>query len=274
MKQNGSRIIIYIVLTIISIVAVFPFIWTFIASTHTNGQIFKLSYTLVPTGNFVENLKQLQKLKPIWQNLLNSIFITVTCTVFTLLLDSMAGYGFAKFKFKGKNALFFGCLITMMIPSQVTMVPLFIQMTKMHWVNTPASIIVPALASMFGVFLMRQSFEQFPNDLIESSKIDGAGELRTFFQIVFPNMRASIASLGILTFVTQWGNYMWPLIALNSEKSFTLSLALAMLIAPGEVINYGAIMVGAVIALLPVLIFFLIFQKNFISGMLSGAIKG
>ncbi|HCC02872.1 MAG TPA: carbohydrate ABC transporter permease, partial [Ruminococcaceae bacterium] len=163
---------------------------------------------------------------------------------------------------------------TMMIPSQVTMVPLFIQMTKMHWVNTPASIIVPALASMFGVFLMRQSFEQFPNDLIESSKIDGAGELRTFFQIVFPNMRASIASLGILTFVTQWGNYMWPLIALNSEKSFTLPLALAMLIAPGEVINYGAIMVGAVIALLPVLIFFLIFQKNFISGMLSGAIKG
>lgn len=274
MKKTGEKVAIYIVLIIVSIIAVFPFIWTFIAATHTNGQIFKLEYTLVPMGNFALNLQSLQKMVPIWQNLVNSIFIAVVSTVFTLLLDSMAGYGFTKFQFKGRNTLFFACLVTMMIPSQVTMVPLFIQMTKMHWVNTPASIIMPSLASMFGVFLMRQSFEQFPNDLIESSKIDGAGELRTFFQIVLPNMRASIASLGILSFVAQWGNYMWPLIVLNNEKSYTLPLALAMLVAPGEVINYGAILVGAIITLLPVLIFFLIFQKNFISGMLSGAVKG
>lgn len=274
MKKTGSKVAIYIILSIASFVALFPFVWTFIASTHSNAQIFNPSYTIIPQFSFVKNLVNLQKSMPIWNNLFNSIFITVTCTALTLVLDSMAGYGFAKFKFKGSNALFFGCLITMMIPTQVTMVPLFIQMTKMGWVNTSWAIIVPALAGMFGVFLMRQNFEQFPNELIESSRIDGAGEFRTFVQIVAPAMKPAFASLGILTFVAQWGNYMWPLIVLNSDKSYTLPLALAMLVAPGNVIDYGAIMVGAVIAVLPVLIFFLIFQKNFIQGMLSGAVKG
>lgn len=274
MKKTGSKVIIYIVLAVVSIVSIFPFIWTFLASTHTNTQIFQMAYTLSPQTSFVNNLNDLQKAVPIWNNLFNSLFITVICTALTLLLDSMAGYGFGKYKFKGRNVLFFGCLITMMIPPQVTMVPLFIQMTKMNWVNTPWAIIVPGLSSMFGVFLMRQNFEQFPDDLIESARIDGAGELRTFFQIVAPTMKPAFASLGILTFVAQWGNYMWPLIVLNKQTSYTLPLALAMLVAPGNVINYGAIMVGAVITLIPVLVFFLIFQKNFIQGMLSGAVKG
>ena len=121
---------------------------------------------------------------------------------------------------------------------------------------------------------MRQNFEGFPNDLLESSRIDGAGEMRTFWNIVIPAMKPALASLGILTFVAQWGNYLWPLIVLNDASSYTLPLALSMLVAPGNVIDFGAIMLGAVLALLPVLIFFLIFQKNFISGMLSGAVKG
>lgn len=274
MKHTTSKIIMYIVLVLASIIAVFPFIWTIIASTHTNAQIFNIAYTFMPKGNFGSNLVDLQKAMPIWNNLWNSVFIAVVYTALTLLIDSMAGYAFTKFHFKGRDVLFFACLITMMIPPQVTMVPLFIQMTKLNWVNSSASIIVPNLAAMFGVFLMRQSFESFPNDLIESSRIDGAGELRTFFQIVAPTMKPAFASLGILTFVQQWGNYMWPLIVLNDPKSYTIPLALAMLIAPGQVVNYGAIMVGAVIALAPVLIFFLIFQKNFIAGMLSGAVKG
>src|SRR5659263_110945 len=130
------------------------------------------------------------------------------------------------------------------------------------------------LANLFGVFLMRQNFEQFPDALIEAGRIDGASELRVFFSIVAPAMKPAFASLGILSFVTQWGNYMWPLIALNDNKSFTLPLALSMLVASGNVINYGAVMASAVLSLLPVLIFFLIFQKNFINGMMSGAIKG
>lgn len=274
MKHTASKIVAYIVLILVSFVSLFPFVWTFIASTHNNAQIFNLQYTFSPQNAFADNLNKLQKSVPIWDNLGNSIFITVIFTVLTLLLDSMAGYGFAKYHFKGKNVLFFVCLITMMIPPQVTMVPLFIQMTKISWTNTPWAVIFPSLASMFGVFLMKQSFEQYPDDLIEAARIDGAGEVRTFFQIVAPTMKPAFASLGILSFVQQWGNYMWPLIVLNKQKSYTLPLSLAMLVAPGNVINYGSIMVGAVITLMPVLIFFLIFQKNFIKGMLSGAVKG
>ena len=213
MKHTGAKVVIYIILIAASLVALFPFVWTFIASTHNNAQIFNLQYTFSPQGFFGDNLQQLQKSVPIWQNLGNSLFITVVATVLILLLDSMAGYGFAKYKFKGSRAIFFTCLITMMIPPQVTMVPLYIQMNKLHWVNSPWAVIMPSLAAMFGVFLMRQSFEQFPDDLIESAHIDGAGELRTFFQIVAPTMKPAFASLGILTFVSQWGNYMWPLIA-------------------------------------------------------------
>ena len=274
MKHTVAKVTIYIVLVFSSIIAVFPFIWTFIAATHSNSQIFNLSYSFVPQGNLLANISSLQEATPVWNNLFNSVFITVTFTVLTLLIDSMAGYGFAKFQFKGKNVLFFVCLATMMIPQQVTMVPLYIQITRFNWVSSPAAIIIPGLSSVFGVFLMRQNFEGFPNDLLESSRIDGAGEMRTFWNIVIPAMKPALASLGILTFVAQWGNYLWPLIVLNDASSYTLPLALSMLVAPGNVIDFGAIMLGAVLALLPVLIFFLIFQKNFISGMLSGAVKG
>jgi lactose/L-arabinose transport system permease protein len=274
MRKSPTKIVIYIVLTAVSIVSVFPFIWTIIASTHSNTQLFNLAYTLTPKGNFFANLKILEASMPIWHNLFNSIFITVVYTTLVLVVDSMAGYGFTKFKFKGQSVLFFGCLVTMMIPQQVTMVPMFIQMTKFHWISSPLAIITPWLAGVFGVFLMRQNFQSFPDELIESARIDGASELRTFISIVAPAMKPAFASLGILSFVQQWGNYLWPLIVLNSDKSYTLPLALSMLVAPGNVINYGAVMVGAVLALLPVLIFFLIFQKNFINGMMSGAIKG
>jgi lactose/L-arabinose transport system permease protein len=274
MRKTIAKTIIYIVLIITTIVSIFPFIWTIIASTHTNSQLFNLGYTLIPKVNFLSNLRSLEAAMPIWNNLLNSILIAVTYTVLTLIVDSMAGYGFTKFHFKGRDAIFFICLVTMMIPQQVTMVPLFIQMTKFGWVNSPLAIVIPGLSAAFGVFLMRQNFDSFPNELIESARIDGAGELRTFVSVVAPAMKPAFASLGILSFVQQWGNFMWPLIVLNNTKSYTLPLALSMLDTPGNVINYGALMVGAVIALLPVLIFFLIFQKNFINGMLSGAVKG
>ena len=274
MRKPFTKTVIYIVLTVASIIAVFPFIWTIISSTHSNAQLFNLDYTFVPKMNFLANLKSLMAAMPIWHNLFNSIFITVTYTALVIVVDAMAGYGFTKFKFKGRDAIFFVCLVTMMIPQQVTMVPLFIQMTKFHWVNSPVAIIIPGLAGVFGVFLMRQNFDSFPNELIESARIDGASEMRTFVSVVAPTMKPAFASLGILSFVQQWGNYMWPLIILNSNKSYTLPLALSMLVAPGNVINYGAIMVGAVLAFLPVLVFFLIFQKNFINGMMSGAIKG
>ncbi|MDO4339259.1 MAG: carbohydrate ABC transporter permease [Eubacteriales bacterium] len=274
MKQSRVGFVTYFILILAAIISVFPFVWTFLASTHTNTQIFQLEYTLKAGSNFSENLKNLLNVAPYWRNMANSIFIAGIYTVFVLLFDSMAGYAFAKFDFKGKNLIFFLCIASMFIPQQVTMVPLFIQLSAFGLMDTPWAVILPGLANVFGVFLMRQSFEAFPNDLIESARIDGAGDFRIFFTIVAPTMKPAFTSLGILSFVNQWGNFMWPLIALNSKDQYTMPLVLSLMVQPGMIIDYGAVMAGAVISLLPVLIFFLIFQKNFIDGILAGAVKG
>lgn len=274
MRKERSLFIPYLFLALAAIVSVFPFLWTFIASTHSNSQVFQMDQALIIGGNLVDNYKGLLEFSPVWQNMINSITIAGIYTVAILLIDSMAGFAFAKFKFKGRDALFFVCVASMFIPQQVTMVPLFIQLNQFKMANTYAAIILPALSTVFGVFLMRQNFMAFPNDLMEAARIDGASDLRTFFTIVVPSMKPAFASLGILSFVNQWGNFMWPLIILNDKKSFTMPLVLSLMVQPGQVVNYGAVMVGAVMALLPVLIFFLVFQKNFIQGMLSGAVKG
>ena len=165
-------------------------------------------------------------------------------------------------------------MMSMFIPTQVTLIPLFIEMNSFQMIDTNWSIILPGFASVFGVFLMRQNFMSFPNELIESARIDGAGHFFIFIRIVLPTMRPALTSLGILSFVNQWGNFMWPLITLHSQDKYTMPLVLSLMVQPGYVTDYGAVMVGALLALAPVLIFFLIFQKNFINGMLSGALKG
>ncbi|NLF19890.1 MAG: carbohydrate ABC transporter permease [Clostridiaceae bacterium] len=273
-KKNNAPIIPYIVLAAIAIISVFPFVWTFIGTTHTNTEVFKIDMAFIPGSNIFENYKGLMGFSNIWRNLGNSIFISLMTTVIVLAIDSMAGYAFGKFNFKGKNLLFFICLMTMFIPFQVTQVPLFIQMGNMGLAGSRWAVILPTGAAMFGVFLMKQNLETYPDEILEAGRIDGAGEFRTFLQLVMPTMRPALASLGIVTFVNQWGNYLWPLIILKDRESSPLPLILAMMVAPGQVVNYGSILLGASISILPVLIFFLIFQKQFISGMLGGAVKG
>ncbi len=273
-KKNNAPIIPYIVLAAIAIISVFPFVWTFIGTTHTYTEVFKIDMAFIPGSNIFENYKGLMGFSNIWRNLGNSIFISLMTTVIVLAIYSMAGYAFGKFNFKGKNLLFFICLMTMFIPFQVTQIPLFIQMGNMGLAGSRWAVILPTGAAMFGVFLMKQNLETYPDEILEAGRIDGAGEFRTFLQLVMPTMRPALASLGIVTFVNQWGNYLWPLIILKDRESSPLPLILAMMVAPGQVVNYGSILLGASISILPVLIFFLIFQKQFISGMLGGAVKG
>lgn len=274
LKGERSLVIPYIILIIISIVSIFPFIWTFIAATHTNSEIFTSSMAFVPTNHLIENYHTLMDFSNIWNNLYNSVFIAVVATLLVCVVDSMAGYAFAKYKFKGRDIIFFICTCSMFIPAQVTLIPLYMQMSSLNFLNTAWSIIFPKLAAIFGVFLMRQNFMAFPDELMEAARIDGAGDVRTFLQIVIPTMKPAFASLGILTFVQCWGDYLWPLVALSDRTAYTIPLVLALMRAGGNIIQYGAIMVGACLALIPVLVFFLCFQKNFIEGMLSGAVKG
>jgi len=274
LKQERSLLVPYLVLTIASIISVFPFVWTFIASTHTNTEIFQISKAFIPGTNFFKNYKSLMSFSNIWRNLYNSVYIALLYTILVCLIDAMAGYAFAKYDFKGRDIIFFICVCSMFIPQQVTLVPLFIQLSSMNLISNPWAVILPALANIFGVFLMRQNFVAFPNEMIEAARIDGANDFLIFFRIAVPTVKPAFASLAILSFVQQWGNYLWPLIVLNTKESFTIPLVLALMRAGGTIVDYGAIMVGAVIALLPVLIFFLLFQRNFIEGIMSGAVKG
>ena len=272
-RVKGSGLV-YVILTLVAIVCFFPFVWTIIASSHTNTQIFQSSKSFVIGTNSIKNYINLMAFSNIWRNLFNSIFIATVHTILVCIIDSMAAFAFSKYKLKGRDVLFFICVCSMFIPQQVTLVPLFMQLSAMNLISSPSAVILPALASIFGVFLMRQNLMAFPDELMESARIDGANDFRMFFQIVVPTMKPAFTSLAILSFVQQWGNYLWPLIVLNTKDSFTIPLVLALMRAGGNIVDYGAIMVGAVMALVPVLVLFLFFQKNFIQGMLSGSLKG
>lgn len=273
-SNRVAKITTYVVLIVAVVVALFPYLWTFMAATHKNSQVFNFSYTFVPGSNTVQNYIDLANEIPVWNNLFSSVFIATIYTALVLLIDAMAGYGFAQFSFKGRNLLFGICLSAMMIPVQVVMVPLYIQFSSMKLVDTYWAVIFSGLSSAFGVFLMRQSLLSFPKELIEAARIDGASERYIFFGIVFPTMKPALTSLGILSFVNQWGNYYVPLIMLNSSDKRTMPLAMSVLAQPNFDINYGALMLGACLAVLPIMVFFLIFQRNFIDGMLAGSVKG
>ena len=273
-KLRGSLAVPYLFLLVTVAVAVFPFLWTAAAATHTNTQIFTSSMAFTPSTHFIENYHTLMKFSNVWRNLWNSVFIAVATTFLVCIVDALAGYAFAKFHFKGRDTVFFLCLCSLFIPQQVIVIPQYIEVSSIGLINNAWAVILPRLAAVFGVFLMRQNFMAFPDDLIEAARMDGAGDLRTLLQVVIPTMKPAFASLGILTFVQTWGDYMWPLIVLSEKSSYTLPLVLALMGAGANVVEYGALMVGALMALAPVLVFFLCFQKNFIEGMLSGAIKG
>lgn len=274
LKQGSVPALSYVILILTVIVCVFPFVWVFIAATHTSTQIFQSEWTFKIGSNLLNNYHNLMGVTNIWKNLFNSVFIAGVYTLIVCVIDSMAGYAFAKFRFKGRDFIFFLCLCSMFIPQQVIMVPLFMEMTAFKMVNTLWAPILPMAATIFGVFLMRQQMEAFPTELMEAARIDGAGEIKTFVTIVLPTMKPAFASLGILSFVQRWGDYMWPLIILQDKNTQTMPLILALMTTPGNPIDYGAAILGAVITVIPVLVIFLCFQKNFIDGMLSGAVKG
>lgn len=273
-KSKAAAVFSYAILIVCVLCALFPYLWTFLAATHTNAQVFSFDYTFKLGSNLLQNYRDLLEELPIWNNLFSSLFVASVYTGLVLLLDSMAGYGFSQYQFRGRNVLFVIILAAMMIPVQVLMVPLYIQFSKMGLVDSYWGIILSGLPGAFGVFLMRQSMLSFPRELIEAARIDGSGEAKTFFTIVIPNMKPALTSLAILSFVNQWGNYYVPLVLMNTKEKYTIPVAMALLAQPNFDINYGALMLGACMAVLPIMIFFLIFQRNFIDGMMVGAVKG
>jgi len=264
----------YLILIIICLISVYPFVWLIISSTLSDTDIFKLPPKIFFGNNFFKNFENLNINQPIWKAFGNSMFISVTYTLLTLYLSSLAGYTFAKFEFKFKNLLLGIVLMTMMLPIQVTLIPLFRISIALGWQNKAAAVIIPALANAFGVFFMKQNMMSIPSELLESARIDGASEISIFHKIILPTSLPPLAALGILSFIQQWGNFLWPLIILQDKESTTLPVLLSMMVQRGQVVHYGEVLVGTIFSILPVLIIFLFLQKYFIAGIYSGSVKG
>ncbi len=271
--SEPMRLIMYVFLGVGALVTLYPFYWTLTAATLTESEIFKAPPRLLPGDGFLVNLRTLSESAPFVRALLNSIFVATVTTVSTVFLSALAGYAFAKFRFRGRNLMFVVVLGTLMLPTEIMIVPLFIIMLQLGWVDSYAALIVPYLVTGFGVFLMRQQMMGFPDDLLDAARIDGNGELGTFFRVVLPNMKAACAALGIVTFMSQWGNFLWPLVIISTPEKFTYPLMLSSLVRQGGAVEYAPVMVAAVIGLIPLILLFFFFQKYIVSGVFGGSLK-
>lgn len=272
MKKKLSASLLHIVVIIGFVISVFPVYWMFIAGTQSNQQILGVSPDLWIGHSLQANFHALMTngSVDIFRAILNSIVIAGVTTIVAVTFSSMAGYGFARYQFRGRNTIFAVVLGALMIPAQVTLIPLFILMTHLHLIDTWWAIILPAVPSVFGVFLMRQAFLSFPEELIDAARIDGLSELSIYFRIVVPLSRSTLSALSIIVFLASWTNLLWPLVVLNNSSSYTIPVALSILESVQTLPNYGMVMLAASIATLPMLILFALLRRNFISGIMSG----
>lgn len=272
-KSIGRKIFTYAFLTLAIIISIFPFYFMFISATNTNAEILNVSPKMLPGTNLVQNFVKLSKKIDLGRVFLNSMIITVSYTLLSMLLHSMAGYALTKYEFKGKKMFFALIMVTMMIPGQVMYVPLFTLMNAIGWANTYQAVVLPGLAGAFGIFLMRQNMMAFPTSLIEAARIDGYGEFSTFFRVVMPNMKPALGALGIYMFMSMWNSFMWPLIILGTKSMYNFPVALSMLSGVAWQKDYGVIMLATSAATLPIMIIFILFQKQFVAGVMGGAVK-
>ncbi len=272
-----KTVLLYLPLLLWTVITCFPFWYMLVVSTRSAGDIFSFPPPLTLKPNFVEqfiiNYQNLISRTYYWRNLFNSVYISGMTTLLGTFLCSLAGYGFAMYRFKGRNILFSLMLFTLMVPQTINIVPYFIMMKTFGWISTARAMYLPAAASAFGIFLMRQYImSSIQMDLIEAARVDGCSEFGIYWRIVLPLISPIIGSYGIITFLNQWNNYMTALVVLKDPKSYTVPLALGSLVGMQSV-DYGAIMVGTVISVFPLLIMFIFMSKMIISKVTEGALK-
>lgn len=272
-RTATRRIPIYIILSVISLIWVFPFLWMALGSLKTQREILAKPPRLLPDhatlANFTKWFEQLN----FSTYFTNSIIVAVITVLGNIIFCSMVGYALAKMQFRGKNIVFGAVMVTLMVPSVATFVPLFVIIANLGLSNTYAALILPFLTQPVGVFLMRQFMTGIPDAVIEAARIDGAGELRIFFQIVLPQCGPAIATLSILTFLSSWNNFLWPLVATQSDSMYTLPVALSLYSTGQNATNYSVLLAGAVLIITPILLLFIFLQRYFIEGVAMTGIK-
>ncbi len=286
-----SQAAILVILTIIALTSLFPLYWLFVTAFTPASSTVKMPPQFIPQHPTIENITEIIRVSGIseidvpglaqpirisrmllW--FINSMFIALISTVFHVLFDAMAGYAFAKRKFPGSNILFWLVVAALMIPTQVTLVPLYLMITKMKLVNSFAGVILPGLADVIGIFLLKQFMQTLPSELEEAARVDGASEWTIFTKIIMPLSAPALAVTAIFAFQRYWNSFMWPLIVMQDPDKFTLQVGLSYIQTSEFGTNYGLLMAGAALAAIPMIFFFFAFQKYFMQGLRIGAVKG
>ena len=274
--MNNQRLTQYLVYALVAVGAILmltPFYFMFVFATHLRTDILSMPPPLFFGADFLTNLKTMLEHIPFWHNLGWSLYVSLISTGLTLIFCSMGGYAFAMFSFKYKNALFGIVMGTMLLPSFMNMIPTFMIMDMLGWIDQPRALYIPGAASAFGIFLMRQVItSSIPKELIEAARMDGCSELGIYGRIVLPLLKPAMGTLGLITFIASWNNFIAPLIVMRSADMATLPLALRNLQSPVNT-EWGALMAGSAIATIPLLILFIISSRQLISGLTTGAVK-
>jgi len=272
-RDRVARITLYAVLLAGLLVVVGPFLWMLLSSFKPEGEIRRVPPSWWPEHFTLGNYDRLFNQLDFPRYFGNSVLVALLVTVGNLLFCSALGYALAKLPFPGRRALFAVVLGTLMVPGMVLFVPQFVLVSNLNLVNTYAGLVLPFLAGPFGVFLMRQFLLSIPDELIEAARVDGAGELRIFWRVVLPLCRPALATLGILTFLASWNNFLWPLVVATTEDKYTLPVALALYSVGQNRLQFGLALAGAVVVVLPVLVVFVILQRHFLRGIATTGLK-
>ena len=268
-----GKFLLYAILIFWAVVSIFPFWWMLVCATRTTGEMFNIPLPLVPGPSLLQNLRGLLKVTPFARQYFNSVFVAVAGTAAQLFLASLSGYAFAKFDVRGKERFFLIILATMMIPSQLTLIPGFLLMSKLHWLNTYYALLVPGLVGAFGIFWMRQYIaEAVPSELLDSARVDGCHEFIIFTRIVLPIITPALAALGTFTYLGFWNDFLWPLIVLREPGMYTLPVALRFLTTT-YMFDYSKFMIGTTLATFPMILAYLFASRKFIAGLTAGALK-
>jgi ABC-type glycerol-3-phosphate transport system permease component len=272
LRRTVPRVILYIVLSFGAVVMFFPVAWTVSASLKPNAEVLLVPVRWIPSeihwGNFVRPFIE----KPFGRYFLNSVVVSASVTVLNLFFCALAGYGFAKFKFRGRNILFLYVLSTLMVPLHVIMISLFLVVKSFGWLNTYQSLIVPAMISAFGVFLMRQFMVSIPSEYIDSARIDGEHEFGIFLRVILPMVTPPVATLGIYIFMGSWDDFLWPLIVISMDKLKTIPLGIASFESIYRS-SYNYLMAISLLALIPILLAFVFFQRKIIQSVVMSGLK-
>jgi ABC-type glycerol-3-phosphate transport system permease component len=286
-RFSSVSILVHLSLILLALFTITPFVWLVCATFKRPGDFF--TYTFLPwdhlaprvlpdgtkIGLTLDNYRQLFRKEPFAVWMVNSIFLSATHTVLVVTLSSLGGFALSKYRFAGKRALMLIMLVTMLLPSQVLLLPNYELMYKFGWLNSYFAILVPGAVSVFGMFLFMQAMKAVPDELLQAGRVDGCSELRLWWEVALPIVRPMIGAFTLLSFMGTWNSFLWPQVVLHDPDKYTLPIGLSNMVnLPEYQVHYGILMAGTLLSILPVVLLFFVLQRDFIAGLASGAVKG